>query len=120
MTTPQFERQQPHPITSAISLIFCLDVFGNLIELVNNASPLAKGGNGAGSAPCLSLANGRLLESSKAHYELVDRPEMAVSRRSGDEIHPCPPNGDLRPISAVRVRAAKPTFVAYSGLLNPR
>jgi len=24
---------------------------------------------------------------------------MAVSRRLGDEIHPQPPNGDLRPIS---------------------
>jgi hypothetical protein len=30
------------------------------------------------------------------------RPLMAVSRRSGNEIHPWPPNGDLRPIAAGR------------------
>jgi hypothetical protein len=29
-------------------------------------------------------------------------PELAVSRRSGDEIHPWPPNGGLRPTAAFR------------------
>jgi len=31
---------------------------------------------------------------------------MAGSRRSGDEIHPWPPNGDLRPDPAIQVSAA--------------
>jgi len=35
---------------------------------------------GAGSAHRLTLANGCLLGSSEAHYELVDRPKFAVSR----------------------------------------
>ncbi len=39
----------------------------------------------AGSAPRLTLANGRLLGSSKAHYELVDRPELADLGRSSSE-----------------------------------
>jgi len=33
---------------------------------------------GAGSAPRLALANDRLLGSSKAHHEWVDRPLLAV------------------------------------------
>ena len=37
-------------------------------------------GLGAGSAARLTLANGRLLGSIKAYYELVDRPELADSR----------------------------------------
>ena len=28
-----------------------------------------------------------------------ERPKVAASRRSGDEIHPWPPNGDLRPFA---------------------
>jgi len=38
--------------------------------------------SGAGSAPCLTLANGRLLGSIKAHHELVDRPKVAGKRPS--------------------------------------
>ncbi len=34
------------------------------------------------------------------------RPFMAVSRRSGDEIHPWPPNGGLRPLLAIRTYEA--------------
>jgi len=30
-------------------------------------------------------------------FSCAERPEMADSRRSGDEIHPWPPNGGLRP-----------------------
>jgi len=52
---------------------------------------------GAGSAPRLALANDRLLGSSKAHHEWVDRALLAVFRRSGDEIDSWLPNGDLRP-----------------------
>jgi len=37
----------------------------------------------SGSAPRLILANGRLLGSSKGHYELVDRPELAEYRHVG-------------------------------------
>ena len=39
---------------------------------------------------------------------LVDRqrPIVAVSRRSGDEIHPWLPNGDLRPFAEGRSRPA--------------
>jgi len=32
----------------------------------------------------------------------AERPVVAVSRRSGDEIHPRPPNGSLRPLLAIR------------------
>ena len=46
--------------------------------------------------------------------------QLAVSRRSGDEIHPWPPNGGLRPTAAIgpqtlqrllSVKAAKPPGV---------
>lgn len=40
---------------------------------------------GAGPAPRLALANGRLLGSSKAHHERVDRPVLAVNRRGPAE-----------------------------------
>ncbi len=33
---------------------------------------------------------------------MSEGPEVAVPRRSGDEIHPWPPNGDLRPTAADR------------------
>jgi hypothetical protein len=32
----------------------------------------------------------------------AERLVVAGSRRSGDEIHPWPPNGDLRPVPVVR------------------
>jgi hypothetical protein len=37
-----------------------------------------------------------------AIFQYAMGPFMAVSRRSGNEIHPWPPNGDLRPIAAGR------------------
>jgi hypothetical protein len=30
-------------------------------------------------------------------FPRTEGPQVAVSRRSGDEIHPLPPNGGLRP-----------------------
>ncbi len=41
----------------------------------------------------------------------AERPVVAVSRRLGDEIHPWPPSGDLRPTAAVwrhRLRTSAP------------
>ena len=40
-----------------------------------------------GSAPRLALANGRLPASNKAHYELLDRPELAEACRLNRTVH---------------------------------
>ena len=37
-----------------------------------------------------------------AILQSAECPQMAVSRRSGDEIHPWTPNGDLRPYPDIR------------------
>jgi hypothetical protein len=39
----------------------------------------------------------------------------AGSRRSGDEIHPWLPNGDLRPVAAVRTQFIKRRFCRGNG-----
>jgi hypothetical protein len=40
----------------------------------------------------------------------VEWRDLAVSRRLGDEIHPWSPNGDLRPVPAIRAWEANVCF----------
>jgi hypothetical protein len=50
--------------------------------------------------------NDRFELSISRSLPFSDRLVVAVSRRPGDEIHPWPPNGDLRPLLAIEAQDA--------------
>jgi hypothetical protein len=39
-------------------------------------------------------------------FTFTEGPQVAVSRRLGDETHPWPSNGDLRPLLVIRIQDA--------------
>ena len=50
----------------------------------------------------------------------AERPVVADSRRSGDEIHPWPPNGDLRPFADDRPgKTSGRLLVLHCGAMLP-
>ena len=75
---------------------------------------------GCFAAPYQGLSRVR----SKSHARFLGEGEIVrsppyptVSRHLGDETHPCPPNGDLRPLLAIRAQQANGCFSVF--LLRP-